>query len=140
MKTIKAIIFCLTERSLQDKDIVWPCVLCQDNNFVLPKEMSSAKTIELSDRSGMDACKTILDCLAEWLLPRQSLIVWPNGSCQDNVIVLPKSYIVLPFLWIVLQPLKWLCKTFKLSFLARLSFLLVFVLSYKYNALPIYMA
>ena len=72
----------------QSSVIVWPSVLCQDNIFVLPKEMTSAKTIRLSDR--LDACKTILICLAECILPRQSKIVWPNGFSKTIAIVLPK--------------------------------------------------
>ena len=59
---------CPTELHCQDNHIVWPSVLCQDNIFVLPKEMTSAKTIRLSDR--LNACKTILNCLAECILPR----------------------------------------------------------------------
>ena len=68
--------------SLQDIQFVLPNALCQDNQFVWPKPC--------------DACKTILNCLAECLLPRQSKIVWPNGFCKTIAIVLPKFLIVWP--------------------------------------------
>ena len=84
----------------QSSVIVWPSALCQDNIFVLPKEMTSAKTIRLSDR--LDACKTILNCLAECILPRQSKIVWPNGFSKTIAIVLPKVNCLASFLIVFL--------------------------------------
>ena len=62
---------CPTELHCQDNHIVWPSVLCQDNIFVLPKEMTSAKTI--------------LDCLAEWFLPRQRIVL-PKFLMVDKTI------------------------------------------------------
>ena len=100
---------CPTELHCQDNHIVWPSVLCQDNIFVLPKEMTSVKTI--------------LDCLAEWFLPRQR-------------IVLPKFLMVDKTIWLsycringFVRHLNCLSLLMYCLALARLSFLLVFVLS-----------
>ena len=136
---------------------------CQDNQSLsYRRNQVACKTFVdcltewyLSDRSCI-ACKTI-DCLTEGMparqflsLSRQSLIVWPKMHCQDNWIVWPKeqscqgNIIVLPKFWIVLLALKLsfccvLCLQGNLKLSCPFHFVfatyncLVFQLSYKYK-------
>ena len=81
------------------------CVSLQDNHFVLPNVCAFQDNYGLSDRGNclQDNVCGFPDNLGlsdRMKLPRQSLIVWPNGSCRQFQLSY-RRWIVLPFLWIV---------------------------------------
>ena len=126
----KTILNCLTEwYSARQFWIVCPSMHSQDNLDCLTEAMPARQFLSLS---------------------RQSLIVWPKMHCQDNWIVWPKeqscqgNIIVLPKFWIVLLALKLsfccvLCLQGNLKLSCPFYFVfatynyLVFQLSYKYK-------